>query len=116
MLKNYLKIALRNLIKHKAFSLINISGLAIGMACCLLIIIFVQDELRYDRFHDKEGRIYRLTSERSQRGVIANYPLIFSGVPPTLQNEFSEVLNFVRFDPRLNVLISSGMSCPSIGP
>ncbi len=108
MIKNYIKIALRNLIKHKAFSVINISGLAIGMACCLLIIIFVQDELRYDRFHDKAGRIYRLTSEWSQRGIIANYPLIFSGVPPILQNEFSEVLNFVRFDPRLNVLISSG--------
>ena len=108
MIKNYLKIALRNLIKHKAFSLINISGLAIGMACCLLIIIFVQDELRYDRFHDKSDRIYRMTSEWNQRGVIANYPLIFSGVPPILQNEFSEVQNFVRFDPRLNVLISSG--------
>jgi len=108
MIKNYMKIALRNLIKHKAFSLINISGLAIGMACCLLIIIFVQDELRYDKFHAKADRIYRMVSEENQRGIIANYPLVFSGVPPILKNEFSEVMNFVRFDPRLNVLISSG--------
>ncbi|MDH5704772.1 MAG: ABC transporter permease, partial [Candidatus Aminicenantes bacterium] len=108
MIKNYIKTAFRNLIKHKAFSLINISGLAIGMACCLLIIIFVQDELSYDKFHAKADRIYRMTSEENQRGIIANYPLVFSGVPSVLQNDYSEVLNFVRFDPRLNVLIGSG--------
>jgi putative ABC transport system permease protein len=108
MIKNYMKIAFRNLIKHKAFSLINISGLAIGMACCLLIIIFVQDELSYDKFNARADRIYRMTSEENRRGVIANYPLVFSGVPCALQNDYSEVLNFVRFDPRLNVLINSG--------
>ena len=50
MYKNYLKIALRNLIKHKSCSIINISGLAIGMACCILIMLWVQDEYNYDRF------------------------------------------------------------------
>lgn len=107
MISNYLKIAFRNLVKHKAFSLINISGLAIGMACCLLIVIFVQDELSYDQFNEKADRIYRIASKENRRGVIANYPFVFSGIPPILQNDYSEVMDFVRFDPRENVLISS---------
>ena len=107
MLKNYIKIAFRNLIKRKAFSLINISGLAIGMACCLLITVFVQDELSYDRFHEKADRIYRIASKEDRRGIIANYPFVFPGIPPILQNNYSEVLDYVRFDPRHNVLISS---------
>lgn len=61
MFKNYLKIAFRNLLRHKIYSLINISGLAIGMACCILILLFVRDELSYDRFHENSDRIYRLT-------------------------------------------------------
>jgi putative ABC transport system permease protein len=55
MLRNYFKIALRNLWRHKSYSFINISGLAVGMACCLLILLFVQDELAYDRFHARKG-------------------------------------------------------------
>jgi len=60
MLKNYLKIALRNLLKHKAYSFINIAGLAIGAACCWLILLFIYDELSYDRHHKNAGRICRL--------------------------------------------------------
>jgi putative ABC transport system permease protein len=60
MLKNYFKIAVRNLLKQKGYSAINIAGLAIGMTCCLLILMFVWDELNYDRFHEKADRIYRL--------------------------------------------------------
>lgn len=61
MFKNYFKIALRNLLKNKAYSFINIFGLAIGIACCLLILLFIQDELSYDRFHEKADQIYRIT-------------------------------------------------------
>ena len=57
MLKNYLKIALRNLLRHKAYSFINIAGLAVGVTCCLLILLFVQDELSYDRYHENAKRI-----------------------------------------------------------
>ena len=53
MLKNYIKTALRNLFKHKGYSLINIVGLAIGMASCLLILLYVQHELSYDNFNEK---------------------------------------------------------------
>ena len=61
MIFNYLKIAFRNLARHKAFSLINISGLAIGMACSIFILLWVRDELSYDQFHMHANRMYRLT-------------------------------------------------------
>ena len=60
MWRNYLIVALRNIRKHKGFSLINIAGLAIGIASCLLILLFVQSELSYDRFHEKAERIHRV--------------------------------------------------------
>ncbi|MGB3586677.1 MAG: ABC transporter permease [Tunicatimonas sp.] len=63
MIKNYLKIALRNLARHKQMTLINILGLAVGMAACILILLFVQYELSYDRYHEKADRIYRLSRE-----------------------------------------------------
>lgn len=61
MLKNYFKIAVRNLLKYKAYSFINIAGLAIGIACCILILLFVNDELNYDKFHKNYKNIYRVT-------------------------------------------------------
>ena len=57
MLENYVKIALRNLRKYKGYSLINVFGLALGIACCLLIFLYVRDELSYDRFHEHADRI-----------------------------------------------------------
>ncbi|MGZ3931552.1 MAG: ABC transporter permease [Bacteroidia bacterium] len=70
MITNYLKIAFRNLIKHKGFSFINISGLAIGMAACLLILQYVRFELSYDTFHEKGNRIYRLQQNRYDQGKL----------------------------------------------
>ena len=60
MLRNYLLIAVRNIVRQKAYSLINVVGLAIGIMSCLLILMYVKDELSYDRFHQKGNRIYRL--------------------------------------------------------
>ena len=57
MLKNYVKIALRNLQKYKTYAVINMAGLAVGLAACLLIVLFVQDELSYERFHENADRI-----------------------------------------------------------
>jgi len=62
MFKNYFKIALRNLLRHKGYTFINVSGLAIGMACCWLILLLVYDELMYDRFHEHASNIYRLVT------------------------------------------------------
>lgn len=73
MLKNYLKIAFRFLLKHKTYSALNIFGLALGMACSLLILLYVVDELNYDQFHEKSDRIYRIVSDVSvvQPGPLA---------------------------------------------
>jgi hypothetical protein len=60
MFKNYIKATLRNIKKHKIYSFINISGLAVGIACCLLILLFVRDELSFENFHDKADWIYRV--------------------------------------------------------
>ena len=60
MFNNYLKIALRNIRKQKGYAFINIAGLAIGMACCILIVLYIQFELSFDKFHEKADRIYLL--------------------------------------------------------
>ena len=64
MFKNYFKIAFRNLKKHAGYSAINIMGLAVGMACCTLFYLWIQDELSYDRFHEHSDRLYRIVSHR----------------------------------------------------
>lgn len=64
MLKNYLIIAWRNFLKHKSFSLINIAGLAVGLACFILIMLYVQYELSFDRYHEKAERIYRVVAHQ----------------------------------------------------
>ena len=63
MIKNYLTVAVRNIARNKTFSAINILGLAIGMACCILILLYVQDELSYDQHHEHAHRIYRIAVE-----------------------------------------------------
>ncbi len=65
MISNYIKVAFRNLIRFKAYSAINITGLAIGMACCILILLYVYDEMSYDRFNENSDRIYRIVVDGS---------------------------------------------------
>jgi putative ABC transport system permease protein len=97
MLKNYIKISLRNISRNKLYSVLNIAGLAIGIACCILILFYVQDELSYDRFNDKADNIFRIvptftTSERTMyMGTNAHV------MGPMLKEEFPEVDNYVRF-------------------
>lgn len=80
MIKNYFKIAIRNLLRHKAFSLINICGLAVGIAACLLLFIVVSYELSYDKFQENYGRIYRvITEDKGAEGLSYN-----SGVPAAM--------------------------------
>jgi len=97
MFKNYLNIALRNLKRHKLYSFINISGLAIGLACCILIFIYVKHELGYDRFHENSDHIYRAVLGEYQKGK-----WIYSvGTPEplgaALEQELPEVEQSVRF-------------------
>jgi putative ABC transport system permease protein len=70
MLRSYIVVALRNLLKNKAFSLINISGLSLGVACCLLLALYVQDEMSYDQHHHRKEDLYRIvTSFEGDRGL-----------------------------------------------
>jgi len=68
MLKNYLKIALRNLARHKGYAFINVMGLAVGIAASVLVMLYVIDELGYDRFHENADRIHRVTADWSNKG------------------------------------------------
>src|SRR5258705_13937764 len=63
MLKNYLKIAWRNLLRYKVFSLINVLGLAIGLTCCILVSLFIMDELSYDKYNKDSDRVYRVVKD-----------------------------------------------------
>jgi putative ABC transport system permease protein len=81
MFRSYLKITWRNILRHKSFSFINISGLAVGMACCILIMMYVAEELSYDNFHEKGPRIYRantISSIGTNRRSFAVVPSVFS--------------------------------------
>ena len=97
MIKNYLKIALRNIMKHKGFSVINISGLAIGIACSILIILFVTHELSYDKFHENSDRIYRLAVRASIGDTKINQTYSSSQTFRMLFVEFPEIEAGVKF-------------------
>ena len=97
MLSNYFKIAWRNLLRQKAFSIINIFGLAIGIATCLIIMLYVQNELSYDRYNQKAGRIVRVVF----RGFVGGGGEIKEAnvMPPvasTLKKDYPEVLDATR--------------------
>jgi putative ABC transport system permease protein len=99
MIKNYLLTALRNIRKHKGYSFINIAGLAIGMACCLLILIFILTELSYDRFHARADRIYRLGLNAVMGERIIHMPISNNPTATVLLKDYPEVENAVRIRP-----------------
>ena len=96
MLKNFFKVALRNLLKRKAYTLINMLGLATGMAVCLLIVLFVQSELNYDKQHEKGKNIYRLVLDRIYPGRVTSYSIIPQSIGAAVKTEFPEVKESVR--------------------
>ncbi|MEO6550888.1 MAG: ABC transporter permease [Ferruginibacter sp.] len=108
MLKNYFKIAFRNLWKHKAFSFINIMGLTIAMTACFLIFLFVKFELSYDSMHSKADRIYRIVCDIKTPTEVINAGGPSWAVPPNVKNEFPEVESYVRIAGGDNVLIRKG--------
>jgi putative ABC transport system permease protein len=97
MLKNYLKIALRTLRRNKIYSFINILGLAISIAACLLILQYVGFELSYDTFHANADNLYRLTNDRHQNGQLTQHGVItYPSVPKAMKADYPEVVNYVR--------------------
>jgi putative ABC transport system permease protein len=96
MFKNYLKIALRNIRRHKAYSFINIAGLTIGMTCVVLLFLWVQDELSYDKFHEKIDSIYLVSAHIKKEKDELQVPSV-PGVGPLLKELFPEVEESARF-------------------
>jgi putative ABC transport system permease protein len=96
MLRNYIKIAFRNLRRSKAFSLINIFGLAVGLASCLLLFMYVSHELSYDDFQQRADRIVRVTMEYSMGGNVGKVPQTGTKVAPEFGRRFAEVESGVR--------------------
>lgn len=97
MLRNYFKIAWRNLIKHKGFTAINIIGLSLGIGCFIMISMFVIDELSYDRYHEKSNRIYRVNSDVVFGGTEMNMAVCSDPMGATLKKDYPEVEEYVRF-------------------
>ena len=97
MLKHYLTVALRNFRKFKTYSFINLLGLAIGLACCILILLHIHDEMSFDRFHGKADRLFRVIQVRSGSEGEQHLGYTMSAFAPALTNEFSEVEEAARF-------------------
>ncbi|MFC1554870.1 ABC transporter permease [candidate division KSB1 bacterium] len=96
MFKNYLIITLRSILRQKGFTLINLSGLAIGMACCILILLFVQDEMSYDNYHENSDRLYRVVTDADMSGTLSNFALCPQAVPPAIAADIPEIISFSR--------------------
>jgi len=103
MLKNYLKTALRSLLKNKAFSVINITGLALGTLCCLYMVLYVMDQYSYDRHHAGANNIYRITSRLFVGGDSHQNATMSPPVAPAMKADFGEVLQYTRVVPTLGV-------------
>ena len=118
MFSNYFTIAYRNVLKNKTFSAINIIGLAIGLAACLLIFQFVSFELSYDKFNEKFERTYRVTNDRFQNGkLIQHGTIMYPTIGPMMAKDYEEIEEYTRLMPggevtvKVNDRIFSGESC-----
>lgn len=105
MFKNYFKVTFRNLRKHKGYSIINIAGLAAGMAVCILILLWVQDEVSYDRFNAHADQIYRVCFSDLWSGNRVKFSSTPTGIGPALEQDFSEVIDSARLYRMRNILI-----------
>ncbi|MFC1555796.1 ABC transporter permease [candidate division KSB1 bacterium] len=104
MFKNYLKIAVRNMNKNKGFTFINITGMAIGFSCFILITLWINNELSYDRFHEKADRIYRVTSGGIVGETEIRQTMTSAILPSTLRNDFPEIEQTATLTHKYNLL------------
>ena len=99
MIKNYFKIAVRNLLRHKTYSFINILGLSIGIACTMLIMMWVLDELNYDKFHKNADNIYRIDTHFKFSGRESEMPLSSDMMGSCLKQDYPQIKEFTRIFP-----------------
>ena len=109
MFWNYVKISWRNIKRYKGYSFINIFGLALGLACCILILLWVQDELNYDRFHKNLNDLYRINAEFHKTEPLTHYWPVCAPLAPALKAEYPEIIKATRFTRlRRGQLVKSG--------
>ncbi len=108
MFRNYFKVAFRNLMRSKGYTLITLASLAIGIAACLLSFLYIQDELSYDRYNEKYERIFRITNRVVREGKELNVVGTGSPVAKAMMDEFPEVENAVRFREESSVNVKIG--------
>lgn len=113
MIKNYIKITFRNVIRKKMFALINILGLAVGLACFILITLWIQDELSYDKFHTNKDNLYLLTVIHPDDIMDPNVPYALA---PRLADEFPEIASFTRIYSLGNLRTCTFKNQPVQGP
>lgn len=107
MLKNYLRIAFRNLVRNKSYSFINILGLATGLTCTIIIALYVIHELSYDKFHENKDRLYRVVESYNSEGQENWYATTFSALAPNLKAEFPAIKHITHIHPT-NGLVTAG--------
>lgn len=108
MLRNYLTIAWRNILKDKFYSLINILGLTIGVTCGLLLLLYVTDELSFDRYHEKGDQIYRIVSYITEPDKVNKWQSTQPPLAKSLKQDYPFVENYVRFFPNGRVAFRKG--------
>jgi len=108
MLFNYFKIAFRNVLKYKGFSFINITGLAIGMACCLFIALWVLDELSFDRFNEHADRLYKVVENQYYSEYTYKVEVTPAPLGPALKRDFPDVVDAARFNNLFQMLVRYG--------
>jgi putative ABC transport system permease protein len=108
MIKNFIKTAFRSLLKNKGFTAINILGLALGLATCLLIVFYVIDELSYDRYNTKADRIYRVNMDMKYGGNVASYAITPPPLAAALASSFPEIEKTARLIHDQGVRIKKG--------
>src|SRR5437868_8447952 len=96
MLKTYIKLAFRSLVKNKTFTLINIFGLAIGLTCCMLISMYLYKEFGYDKHQKLGDRLYQLGTVSIQEGKESRYGTTPAPMAPTMKQEFPEIESTTR--------------------
>jgi len=106
MFSNYLKSTLRNFLKDWIYSILNIAGLAVGIACCVICYLHIDFELSYDKFHAKKDRIFRLVTGDIQQNDY--WVKMAAPIPPVLKEQFPEVEEYIRiaklsWDPKVIV-------------
>ncbi len=105
MFKNYVKVAFRNIFKYKVYSFINIIGLSVGISACILILLFVNDELSFDKYNANYDRIYRVHTSASLSGREINIAVSPGPIGEALLKDFPEVIAFTRLMPSRDMLI-----------